>query len=452
MDNLYDYLRALPPDMKLSQLPARVLAGGVPSSLEATIPVAQAPERKRMWGAASPVDTRRLAYTRQTATPEESQMAWQQMKQDARQDIPQFAKGAAMGITTDVLGAPVDIATTVLRPFGYDVPPEKVIGGSDWIADKLGVQPSGSGAETAGRLVGGLIDPATAAKAGSVALGKGMPLLAGITTYHGSPTSGIRQWDLGFRGTGEGRLAQGSETFKDMIGHGLYSAERESIAKGYQERLARSHPDLKTLRPQADEIRNLLNTIKQDKSGAWVKEIPILTEKLNALDAEIAAKTGSLYETELLAHPDEFLLWDKPLSEQPKQVQEALMELFREWSPDNFAGKTLSDRLKYHFGDGIKRGTDIYDILSRNLGSDKAASDYLASKGIAGIKYLDNPSRGAGEGTYNYVTFKPESEAIITHENQKRISGAVEEAYRRMRDPKGKALLEQRYPELKGLK
>ena len=59
--------------------------------------------------------------------------------------------------------------------------------------------------------------------------------MMGVTTYHGSPASGIRKWDLRFRGTGEGRLPVDSparESFKDMIGHGLYSAEREGIAKG----------------------------------------------------------------------------------------------------------------------------------------------------------------------------------------------------------------------------
>jgi hypothetical protein len=71
----------------------------------------------------------------------------------------------------DVLGAPVDIATMVMRPFGYDV--EKPVGGSDWFieqAAKRGLaQPStGSGAELLGRIVGGVATPAAARGVGKV--------------------------------------------------------------------------------------------------------------------------------------------------------------------------------------------------------------------------------------------------------------------------------------------
>jgi hypothetical protein len=71
----------------------------------------------------------------------------------------------------DVLGAPVDIATMVMRPFGYNV--EKPVGGSDWFieqAAKRGLaQPStGSGAELLGRIVGGVATPAAARGVGKV--------------------------------------------------------------------------------------------------------------------------------------------------------------------------------------------------------------------------------------------------------------------------------------------
>jgi len=72
----------------------------------------------------------------------------------------------------DVLGAPVDIATMVMRPFGYNV--EKPFGGSDWFieqAAKRGLaQPStGSGAELLGRIAGGVTTPAAAKGVGKVA-------------------------------------------------------------------------------------------------------------------------------------------------------------------------------------------------------------------------------------------------------------------------------------------
>ena len=96
-----------------------------------------------------------------------------------------------------------------------------------------------------------------------------------------------------------------------------------------------------------------------------------------------------------------------------------------------------------------KNGSDLYQELTNSKGSDQAASEYLESLGIKGIKYLDGTSRGKGEGRYNYVTFNPEAESIITHENDVRIPNAVEEAYAKVRDPESKALLEQKYPELR---
>ena len=60
------------------------------------------------------------------------------------------------------VGAPVDLATTLLRPMGYDV--EKPVMGSDWLIDqgvKAGIAraPTGTAAETAGDVIGGLLDP-----------------------------------------------------------------------------------------------------------------------------------------------------------------------------------------------------------------------------------------------------------------------------------------------------
>lgn len=36
-----------------------------------------------------------------------------------------------------VLGGPVDLATMVMRPFGYNVPEQQVVGGSEWIGKRL---------------------------------------------------------------------------------------------------------------------------------------------------------------------------------------------------------------------------------------------------------------------------------------------------------------------------
>ena len=72
-------------------------------------------------------------------------------------DLQDLLRGGMLGLSTDVVGGPVDLVTTLLRPFGYKT--DKPVMGSDWIADKIGAKPTGSGAETVGRLATGLLSP-----------------------------------------------------------------------------------------------------------------------------------------------------------------------------------------------------------------------------------------------------------------------------------------------------
>jgi ABC-type oligopeptide transport system ATPase subunit len=44
----------------------------------------------------------------------------------------------------------------------------------------------------------------------------------------------------------------------------------------------------------------------------------------------------------------------------------------------------------------------------------KIASEFLKEAGVKGIKYLDQGSRGTGEGTYNYVIFDPSVIQIVS--------------------------------------
>lgn len=91
-------------------------------------------------------------------------------------DMPSLldvVRGGLMGLSTDVLGAPVDLASMAMRPFGYSVPHEKTIGSSDWLANKL-TTPTNSTAETTARMATGLLTP------DATDLLHVAPLLAGI--------------------------------------------------------------------------------------------------------------------------------------------------------------------------------------------------------------------------------------------------------------------------------
>jgi len=95
---------------------------------------------------------------------------------------------------------------------------------------------------------------------------------------------------------------------------------------------------------------------------------------------------GRLYKVDLAPQEDEYLLWDKPLKDQPQS--EILLKL-----ADEYGVASTAD------------GGTLYHSVQRKEGSGRAASMAIARSGIPGIKYLDGSSRNDGEGTYNYVIF-----------------------------------------------
>ena len=54
----------------------------------------------------------------------------------------------------------------------------------------------------------------------------------------------------------------------------------------------------------------------------------------------------------------------------------------------------------------------LYGKLAADLGSQRAASEYLQSQGVKGIRYLDQGSRGKS-GTSNFVVFEPSNVKIL---------------------------------------
>ena len=118
---------------------------------------------------------------------------------------------------------------------------------------------------------------------------------------------------------------------------------------------------------------------------------------------------GHLYKVDI---PDDqikkMLDWDDiPLSKQPKKVREALKD----------ATSKLPENAR-------ELGRNAYAKLSEILGGEDKASAYLNSKGIPGIKYLDQGSRGGGQGTRNFVVFD-ENIPQILERNQQPIGGLL---------------------------
>lgn len=325
------------------------------------------------------------------------------------------ARGGLMGVTTDVLGYPVDLMTTALRPFGYNV--EKPVGGSDWLADKL-TNPTGSVAETAGRVATGMLTPGPEDMLRMAGVLRPKAPVNELTTYHGSPhritnvdaDNPLGKFDLSKIGTGEGAQA---------YGHGIYLAENADVAKNYAPRDFDYEDQLMKLYKRAEA--------KQDYDSMEVLESAMLhasptelraqypnakivdqIEKLNA-----SRKSGHFYTVDL---PDEHIAkmldWDAPLSEQPEAVKKLLRG--SDIAPDESVWDQYTGQQLY---EGEMQAGGPYKASGwANAESRKAVSEKLRSLGIPGIKYFDGGSRAAGEGTRNFVIFDPDIAKILKRE------------------------------------
>lgn len=276
----------------------------------------------------------------------------------------------------------------------------------------------------------------------------------GIRAYHGSPHS-FDKFSMDKIGTGEGAQA---------YGHGLYFAENEDIARSYRDALAPKRvavdgkvvetPVIAAARkysPDADSYIKAL-TIKRDrllKDKAENTEDPELGGLMSDLyDVEIkqtekalselepfkgkwweTKPDGSMYEVNIDADPNAFLDWDKPLSEQPPQMTELVRQALKDKgylrANDNGPRQLTSALKAWRMAEGGMAETSMEALLGGRGGmlgkTAEEASAKLREAGIPGIKYLDAGSRGAGDGTRNFVVF---DENLISIVRKYGIAGA----------------------------
>lgn len=145
--------------------------------------------------------------------------------------------------------------------------------------------------------------------------------------------------------------------------------------------------------------------------------------------AESYRKGGQLYQVKIPEDID-LLDWDKPLSEQPTKVREAVERIIAS-APSYLRWITDSIDTTAHHGGGIYVSLAILademyfddDPNHRTqIGGDaRAASELLRQHGSPGLRYLDGSSRGRGQGSHNYVIWDealltPEAAQITAHE------------------------------------
>ena len=235
----------------------------------------------------------------------------------------------------------------------------------------------------------------------------------GIRAFHGSPYD-FERFDTSKIGTGEGAQA---------YGHGLYMAENEAVARGYRDELAgfklafptKVSQDLYSALPQAhqDIIQRML------QNGAQPAEVRAFLQNLaggaqsqaeyvaaggrrsanygpdEAATADAASRlaaskalpksvsAGRMYEVNIGADPEQFLHWDKPLSEQSPYVQDAIRK----------AGLKPTEPELGSFGGVPVRGAPRWADTPE-------AAQALLDAGIPGIRYLDQGSRGVPPTSY----------------------------------------------------
>lgn len=249
------------------------------------------------------------------------------------------------------------------------------------------------------------------------------------------------RFDLGKIGTGEGNQS---------FGHGLYFAGSRDVADWYRRNLSQVAFAKDGLKLEGDDVlreyfkagrvvptdggehdRVISFSASGDgrwsvkvrqvelRDGQWVDKpgsatrthatAPDAAQVRGVLESEgWKDSSGRLYTVDLKPAEDEYLLWDKPLSEQSEKVRKALTDAgIVQGTSSGIDGKT------------------IYRSLAEQLSSNpEAASQALREAGIRGIKYLDGSSRARGGGHFNYVIFDDADVSILNV--QQRAAGAAE--------------------------
>lgn len=204
-----------------------------------------------------------------------------------------------------------------------------------------------------------------------------------LTVYHGSPAK-FERFDPTKIGSGEGAQA---------YGYGHYVAQSQGVAKQYSKANQGRNAAAEGL---IDELPKRMQMevfkVMQMPDGNF-KEVAKqdLIKKYPESASVLGSKQGNFYEIDL---PDEqiarMLDFDKPLMQQSKEIQ-ALAKQYGLTDPDHLGG----------------------DLIAAMDAKRPAGAELMRQAGVPGIRYLDQGSRGTGEGTSNFVVF-PGGEDLLT--------------------------------------
>lgn len=210
------------------------------------------------------------------------------------------------------------------------------------------------------------------------------PASFSISAFHGTPHK-VDKFSTEQIGTGEGAQA---------YGYGLYFAESEDVAQGYRDALTVTGFAKKRLKKAGGDIdvalteaRERASKYRKGGADAYASAIEEDIRFLEKYKESGEWASGSLYSVELNVEQDELLDWDKPLSKQPKVVQENLREMVEDYSKDF---PRTADEIN-----GGEIYSEFVDRMNLQEGQEGIASKSLYDIGIKGIRYLDGASRNA---------------------------------------------------------
>ncbi len=375
---------------------------------------------------------------------------------DFRTNLENLSIGLGEGLTNQLEGIKGIVTDPVGTAKGVYEAGKAVVRDPAIIASALRQmgQKAMSGPLNAGEVIGEMIGPR-----------KGGPVMQELDVYHGTPhrfpateANPLGEFDASKIGTGEGAQA---------FGHGIYLAEKPTVAQDYQFMLSKIDPNTTTYQgkpvekwyemaqTEQDRAHRLRDQKAIDRANAklafWenvmtrrhpedAKRVandpddgwPTLANYANSLDMSKfggIGEAGSLYKADL---PDEMidrmLDWDKPLSEQPAAVREALLknpvvaeevkrlnaqrEALNAQNPKRLSHPVIGKLAQKETTTESLKGQALYELLARG-NTQAETSAYLKSLGIPGIKYLDAGSRGqGGTGTRNFVVFPGEEKKV----------------------------------------
>lgn len=248
----------------------------------------------------------------------------------------------------------------------------------------------------------------------------------GMTAFHGSPhkfqptkKNPLGEFDTAKIGTGEGAQA---------YGHGLYLAEKPGVAGSYQTAGKAGYTNVSVAgrelksdymvgpkgswQPDAGDFLEVTGKEFGELSGSKAKKLLLRYAPDNVKSSmaripdsqfTISRSKGNLYTVDL---PDEhigkMLDWNLPVSKQPENVKTAIRKLGID--PDGLSlskGGDLINGAEWSVARGAAKRAGFKNV-----------EEALGASGVPGIKYLDQGSRAAGEGSRNFVVF-PGNEGIL---------------------------------------